>query len=155
MSLLFLDGTVVPEEQFQGRARLIVNVASHCGFTGQYSGLQRLHDERSDQGLVVIGVPCNQFGAQEPGTPQEIAQFCDLKYRITFPMLQKQDVKGASQSELYASLINSPVGGGQDVQWNFEKFLLDRKGQVVARFDSATEPDAPALQDAIDRALRS
>ena len=153
LDLVALDGAPLPASALAGKAVLFVNVASRCGFTPQYAGLQRLHDELAAQGLVVVGVPCNQFGAQEPGSPDEIASFCSLTYGVTFPLLAKQDVNGPFRSALYARLVGSPVGAGADVRWNFEKFVVDRAGQVVARFGSRTAPDDAALRDAITRAL--
>lgn len=153
LSLVSLDGSPLPADALPGRAVLFVNVASRCGFTPQYAGLQRLHDELGPRGLVIVGVPCNQFGAQEPGTPSEIASFCSLNYGVTFPILEKQDVNGPARSELYARLVASPAGGGADVRWNFEKFVVDRAGNVVARFASRAAPDDASLRDAIERAL--
>ena len=153
LSLVRLDGTPLPREALQGKAVLFVNVASQCGFTPQYKGLQALAAQREAEGLVVVGVPCNQFGAQEPGTPQEIASFCEVNYGVTFPLLEKQDVNGPNRSPLYQWLVGSEVGGGQDIKWNFEKFVVDRRGNVVARFGSRTAPEAPELAEAIDKAL--
>jgi glutathione peroxidase len=128
---------------------LFVNVASKCGLTPQYSGLVALDQAYGDRGLVIVGVPCNQFGAQEPGTPEEIKDFTKTKYDVDFTLLEKQDVNGPNRSPLYQFL----VGEGADIQWNFGKFLVGRDGQVVARFEPQTPPDDPALQQAIEAAL--
>jgi glutathione peroxidase len=128
---------------------LFVNVASKCGLTPQYSGLVALDQAYGDRGLVIVGVPCNQFGAQEPGTPEEIKDFTKTKYDVDFTLLEKQDVNGPNRSPLYQFL----VGQGADIQWNFGKFLVGRDGQVVARFEPQTPPDDPALQQAIEAAL--
>jgi glutathione peroxidase len=128
---------------------LFVNVASKCGLTPQYSGLVALDQAYGDRGLVIVGVPCNQFGAQEPGTPEEIKDFTKTKYDVDFTLLEKQDVNGPNRSPLYQFL----VGEGADIQWNFGKFLVGRDGQVVARFEPQTPPDDPALQQAIETAL--
>lgn len=153
MDLVQLDGTPMPSATLDGQVVLFVNVASHCGFTPQYEGLQALYDEYKAQGLVVVGVPCNQFGKQEPGSSEEIASFCSLNYGVEFPLLEKQDVNGAERSALYARLIDSPVGGGDKVQWNFEKFLVGRDGAVQARFGSRTTPQDAELRSAIEAAL--
>lgn len=153
MSLTQLDGTPLGAEVVEGRVVLFVNVASKCGFTHQYEGLQKLHEEYAERGLVVVGVPCNQFGQQEPGSAEEIASFCKLDYGVTFPLLEKQDVNGEDRSELYARLIDSDIGGGSRVKWNFEKFLVGRDGSVLARFPSNISPDDAALRHAIEGAL--
>jgi glutathione peroxidase len=136
-----------------GRAALVVNVASRCGLTPQYAGLERLHETRDD--LVVIGVPCNQFAGQEPGTAQEIAEFCSATYGVTFPMLAKVDVNGPARAPLFDALTSVPDADGEtgDVQWNFEKWLLSPDGEPVARFRPRTEPDDPSIAAAVD-ALR-
>lgn len=153
LELVQLDGTPLPADTLRGRAVLFVNVASKCGFTPQYEGLQALWEARRDEGLVIVGVPCNQFGGQEPGSPDEIAAFCKMSYGVDFPLLQKQAVNGRDRSSLYAWLVGSEAGGGKDVRWNFEKFVVDRQGRVIARFASSTRPDDPELAAAIDRAL--
>lgn len=148
LGLKYLDGRVVGDE-LAGRAWLVVNVASFCGYTPQYAGLVALHHESSDAGLVVVGVPCNQFGAQEPGTPAEIAKFCNTKYAVDFPLLEKQDVNGPDRSALYRHLI----GDGADVRWNFEKVVVGKDGRVVARFGSRTKPEDGSLRTALAEAL--
>ena len=149
LDLVSLDGTPVPPASLDGRVVLVVNVASRCGYTRQYAGLESLYQELRERGLVVLGVPCNQFGAQEPGSAEEIEAFCRLTYGVDFPMLEKQDVNGAGRSALYAWL----VGDGPDVAWNFEKFLVGRDGAVLGRFASRVAPDAAELRTALDAAL--
>lgn len=153
LALTSLNGSPLPPETLKGKAVIFVNVASQCGFTPQYEGLQALYDARKDDGLVIVGVPSNQFGGQEPGTAEQIQQFCKLNYGVTFPLLEKQDVKGPNQSALYARLVGSEVGASKDVAWNFEKFVVARNGNVVARFASRVAPSDPALAKAIDQAL--
>ncbi len=153
LSLTQLDGTPLPPETLAGKAVLFVNVASRCGYTRQYDGLQALYADKVDDGLVVVGIPCNQFGGQEPGSAEEIATFCRVNYGVNFPILAKQDVNGADRSALYASLIGSSAGGGADVAWNFEKFLVAPDGTVSARFPSSVEPNSPELIAAINALL--
>jgi len=138
-----------------GRPALVVNVASRCGLTPQYAGLEKLHEEFADRGFTVLGVPCNQFKGQEPGTAEEIAEFCSATYGVTFPMTEKVDVNGPDAHPLYRRLTETPDADGQagDVQWNFEKFLVDGAGTVVARFRPRTEPDAPEIRAAIEAVL--
>ena len=136
-----------------GKATLLVNVASKCGLTPQYAALERLHETRDD--LVVVGVPCNQFAGQEPGSAQEIAEFCSATYGVTFPMLAKTDVNGEGRAPLFEALTAVPDADGAagDVQWNFEKWLLSPDGEPVARFRPRTEPDDPQVLVAVDRAV--
>jgi glutathione peroxidase len=138
-----------------GRPALIVNVASRCGLTPQYAGLEKLHEEYAARGFTVLGVPCNQFKGQEPGTAEEIAEFCSATYGVTFPMTEKVDVNGPDAHPLYRRLTETPDAAGEagDVQWNFEKFLIDGAGTVVARFRPRTEPDASEIRAAIEAAL--
>ncbi|WP_330242139.1 glutathione peroxidase [Streptomyces sp. NBC_00525] len=140
---------------YRDRAVLVVNVASKCGLTPQYAGLERLQKEYGDRGLTVLGVPCNQFGGQEPGSAEEIGTFCSATYGVTFPMLEKTEVNGAGRHPLYTELTRLADGAGEagDVQWNFEKFLLSPAGEPVARFRPRTEPDAPELLAAIEAQL--
>ena len=150
-----ITGDEVELGQYKGRVVLVVNVASECGLTPQYAGLQKLYEEKKDQGLVVLGFPCNQFGGQEPGSNQEIAQFCSANYKVSFPLFSKIDVNGADASPLYkylTSLDTQPQPKGR-VTWNFEKFLVGRSGKVVARFTPNVEPDAPEVLAAIEREL--
>lgn len=150
-----LDGTDVPLKQFEGKVCLVVNVASKCGLTPQYEGLQSLHGSHGGKGLVVLGFPCNQFKGQEPGTAAEIQSFCSDNYGVSFPMFSKIEVNGRGAHPLYQWLTKvstSPEGPG-DVQWNFGKFLIGKDGAVLARFEPTTAPDDPALVAAIEAAL--
>lgn len=150
-----LAGKPVDLSQYQGKVVLIVNVASKCGYTPQYEGLQQLSTKYKDKGLVVLGFPCNQFGKQEPGTAQEIADFCKQSYGVTFDMFEKIDVNGKNAAPLYKQLTSkavSPKDPG-DVKWNFEKFLIGRDGKVAGRFRSKTEPMSDELVKAIDAEL--
>jgi glutathione peroxidase len=142
-------------ELTNGAAALVVNVASKCGFTEQYEHLEALHQELSPRGFTVVGVPCNQFGAEEPGTAAQIQQFCSSRYGVSFPMTEKVKVNGRGRSPIYTVLVNARDQSGYTgpVRWNFEKFLVAPDGRVVARFDSATPPDAPEIRDAIEAAL--
>jgi glutathione peroxidase len=138
-----------------GRAALVVNVASKCGLTPQYTALEQLQKEYADRGFTVIGVPCNQFGGQEPGTAEEIDTFCSVTYGVTFPMTEKVDVNGPDRHPVYQALVETPDEAGQagDVQWNFEKFLIYADGDVVARFRPRTTPDDPKVVAAIESVL--
>ncbi len=151
LQLTKLDGTPLDKATIAGKATLFVNVASRCGFTKQYTALQALYEEFGSENFTIIGVPCNQFGRQEPGKPEEIATFCKANYGVTFPLLQKQEVKGAGRSPLYQYLVSSPVGADKDIKWNFEKFVVDPSGTVVARFPSNIKPDNEALRSIIQR----
>ena len=148
-SLTTLDGKPLAPEVIAGKVVLFVNVASKCGLTPQYNGLVALDKAYGEKGLVIIGVPCNQFGAQEPGSTEEIKDFTKTKYDVDFTLLEKQDVNGPNRSPLYQFL----VGDGEDISWNFGKFLIGRDGQVVARFDPQTKPDDSSLIAAIEKAL--
>lgn len=148
-----IDGKEVDLAQYKGKVVLFVNVASECGLTPQYAGLQKLYEAHKDAGLVVIGVPANEFGRQEPGTDVQIKQFCSTKYSVTFPMLSKQVVKGAGISPLYAHLTGKDAKFAGDITWNFEKFLVGRDGAVAARFKPNVEPDAPELTKAVEAEL--
>jgi len=141
--------------EYDGRAVLVVNVASKCGLTPQYSALEKLASEYADRGLTVIGIPCNQFMGQEPGTAEEIETFCSTTYGVTFPLLEKIEVNGENQHPLYAELTKAAdaEGAAGDIQWNFEKFLIGPDGTVVNRFRPRTEPDAPEVVAAIEAAL--
>ncbi|MFZ5833143.1 MAG: DUF4174 domain-containing protein [Planctomycetota bacterium] len=150
-----LDGKEVDLARYSGKVVMIVNVASKCGFTPQYEALQELHKTYLDQGLAVLGFPCNQFLGQEPGTAEGIKEFCRLNYGVTFDMFAKVEVNGENACELYrllTSIDTKPKGAGM-IDWNFEKFILDRNGFVVARFGSATKPDAPEVVAVIEREL--
>ena len=148
-NLTTLDGTPLAPEVIDGKVVLFVNVASKCGLTPQYNGLVALDKAYGDKGLVIVGVPCNQFGGQEPGTPEEIKTFAQTKYDVEFTLLEKQDVNGVNRSPLYQFL----VGDGEDIGWNFGKFLVGRDGSVIARFDPKTPPDDATLTAAIEKAL--
>ena len=150
-----LDGSPADLGDYQGKALLIVNVASQCGLTPQYSGLQALHEEYADRGFAVLGFPCNQFGAQEPGSADEIAAFCETSYGVTFPMFSKIEVNGDGRHALYEQLtvFADDEGEAGDIQWNFEKFLVSADGEVVRRFRPLTTPDDPALVSAIEDQL--
>ncbi|WP_439477357.1 glutathione peroxidase [Brevundimonas sp.] len=141
-----IDGAKAALEQYRGQALLIVNTASKCGFTGQYTGLQALHRQYTDKPFQVLGFPCNQFGAQEPGKAAEIASFCSTAYGVDFPMFDKVEVNGPDRHPLYAWLTSQKKGflGSRDIKWNFTKFLTNREGQVIARYAPQVEPSAIA-----------
>jgi glutathione peroxidase len=138
-----------------GAALLVVNVASKCGLTPQYSALEKLHEQFAARGLSVVGFPCNQFGGQEPGTSDEIAEICSATYGVTFPMFEKIEVNGPGRHEIYETLTSVPDAAGEtgDIQWNFEKFLVRPDGTVAARFRPRTEPDSPEVLAAIEEVL--
>ncbi|MFE8941298.1 MULTISPECIES: glutathione peroxidase [unclassified Streptomyces] len=149
-----LTGEPVTLADYRGRAVLVVNVASQCGLTPQYAGLERLQKEYGERGLTVLGVPCNQFAGQEPGSAEEIRTFCSTTYGVSFPLLEKTDVNGADRHPLYAELVKAADAEGEagDVQWNFEKFLIGADGEVT-RFRPRTEPDAPEVVAAVEARL--
>ncbi|NTY59377.1 glutathione peroxidase [Mycolicibacterium sphagni] len=153
--LTTLAGTPTSLADYADRAVLLVNVASKCGLTPQYGALEQLARDYADRGLAVIGVPCNQFMGQEPGTPEEIQTFCSTTYGVTFPLLAKTDVNGPERHPLYAELTTFADGDGQagDIQWNFEKFVIAPGGTVVNRFRPQTTPDAPEVVAAIEAVL--
>jgi glutathione peroxidase len=155
IALTTLDGRPTTLGELADGAALVVNVASKCGLTPQYTALEQLAKDYGDRGLTVIGVPCNQFMGQEPGTAEEIQTFCSTNYGVTFPLLAKTDVNGADRHRLYAELTKTPDANGEagDIQWNFEKFLLEPGGEVVNRFRPRTVPDAPEVIDAIAAVL--
>lgn len=150
ISLRTLDGQPFDTAALQGKVVLFVNVASKCGFTKQYAGLQALYTEMKDKGLVIVGVPCNDFGGQEPGSAEEIAAFCSGTYGVDFPLTEKIHVKGAQKHPLYVWLTE----GRGEPKWNFHKYLVDRSGKVVGEFPSRVAPDSPELRAAIEQALR-
>jgi glutathione peroxidase len=152
-----LEGDPVSFSEYKGKALLIVNVASRCGFTPQYEGLQALYEKYRDRGLEILGFPCNQFLAQEPGTEEEIRQFCSSVYSVSFPIFRKIDVNGEDRHPLYEILTEKPDADGNagDVQWNFEKFLVSPEGDVAGRFRTMITPEDPALVGAIEDALAS
>ncbi|OBB89156.1 glutathione peroxidase [Mycobacterium colombiense] len=155
IALTTLDGRPTTLAELSDGATLVVNVASKCGLTPQYTALEKLAKDYGDRGLTVVGVPCNQFMGQEPGTADEIQEFCSTTYGVTFPLLAKTDVNGDDRHPLYAELTKTPDADGQagDIQWNFEKFLLGPGGEVVQRFRPRTEPDAPEVISAIEDVL--
>lgn len=148
-----IDGKDTSLKAYAGRVVLLVNVASKCGFTKQYAGLESLYGKYRDRGLVVLGFPCNDFGGQEPGTESEIKAFCTATFQVTFPLLAKGHVKGPDQHPLYAALTGPGAAFPGDVKWNFGKFLIGRDGQVAARFDSRTGPESEELVKAVEAAL--
>jgi glutathione peroxidase len=150
-----LDGKDDLLGQQAGKVTLIVNVASKCGLTPQYEGLEKLHEQYEDRGFSVVGFPCNQFMGQEPGTPEEIAEFCSSTYGVTFPLSEKIDVNGDDKHPLYAKLEETADAEGHtgDIRWNFEKFLVGSDGNVIGRYGPTTMPDAPELVEAIEGAL--
>jgi glutathione peroxidase len=148
-TLTTIDGQSAPLSAYKGKVLLVVNVASQCGYTPQYSGLQSLYEKYRDRGLVVVGVPANNFGAQEPGTNEEIKAFCTRNYKVSFPMMSKVSVKGQDKTPLYGYLTET----GGDVKWNFTKFLVDKNGKVIGRFESGVKPESSELTTAVEKAL--
>jgi glutathione peroxidase len=148
-----INGKETSLKPYQGKVLLVVNVASKCGLTPQYSALESLYEKYKDKGLVVLGFPCNQFAAQEPGTSEEIKQFCSSKYNVSFPLFEKIDVNGPNRHPLYVALAGdqSPFPG--DIKWNFNKFLIGRDGKIMKRFEPRTKPDSPEVVEAIEAAL--
>ena len=145
-----IDGAAAPLAAYKGKVVLIVNVASQCGYTPQYAGLEKLYEKYKDRGLVVLGFPANNFGAQEPGTNAEIKTFCSRNYHVTFPMYSKISVAGTDKAPLYKFLTGA---NGGEIKWNFTKFLVDGNGKVIARFESEVEPDSTELAGAVEKAL--
>ena len=150
-----LKGGSADLSQYAGKAVLVVNVASKCGLTPQYTGLERLQERYAAQGFTVLGVPCNQFLGQEPGSAEEIAEFCSATYGVTFPLTEKVEVNGDGRHELYDRLVGFADGEGHtgDIRWNFEKFLIGRDGTVVARFSPQTEPESAEIVAAVEGSL--
>jgi glutathione peroxidase len=150
-----IDGQATPLSNYKGKVVLLVNVASRCGFTPQYSALESIYEKYKDRGFVIVGIPANNFGAQEPGSNQEIKTFCSAKYNVTFPMMAKVSVKGSDITPLYQFLTdkNSNPKTGGEIGWNFTKFLIGPDGRVLARFDSKVVPDSPEVTSAIEKAL--
>lgn len=153
LTLQALDGQPLPLAQFKGSLVLVVNVASKCGLTPQYSGLQRLQQEYAEKGFSVLGIPCNQFAEQEPDDEASIAQFCQSNYSVTFPLSTKLQVNGNARHPLYRLLAGEGAEFPGDISWNFEKFLVGQDGRVLARFSPRTTPDDPALIQTIESAL--
>ena len=151
-----IEGQPLPLAKFEGKVILIVNVASKCGFTPQYEGLEAVYEKYKDQGFVIVGFPANNFMAQEPGTNEEIKTFCSTKYNVKFPLYSKISVKGDDKAPLYQFLTDTsanPKTGGE-IKWNFTKFLVDRNGRVIARFESPVKPESPEVTAAIEKALK-
>jgi glutathione peroxidase len=150
-----LDGTSGLLADDTGKVTLMVNVASKCGLTPQYTGLEKIHEQYADRGFSVVGFPCNQFGEQEPGSPDEIATFCSTNYNVSFPITEKIEVNGDGRHALYQELTQTADGEGHtgDIRWNFEKFLVNRDGNVIARFGPLVVPEAPELVESIEKAL--
>ncbi|MEY2427694.1 MAG: glutathione peroxidase [Verrucomicrobiota bacterium] len=148
-----MEGRKTSLKAYKGKVLLVVNVASKCGLTPQYEALEAAHEKYKDKGFTVLGFPCNQFGGQEPGTNEEIKQFCSSKYHVTFPIFDKIDVNGPQRHPLYTGLAgkDSPFPG--DIKWNFGKFLIGRDGTIIQRFEPNTKPDAPEVTSAIEAAL--
>jgi glutathione peroxidase len=154
-TLTSIDGAAAPLSSFKGKVVLLVNVASKCGFTPQYAGLEKLYETYKDKGFVIVGVPANNFGAQEPGSNEEIKTFCSRNYNVTFPMMSKVSVKGTDTTPLYQYLTDksaNPKTGGE-IKWNFTKFLVDKNGNVINRFESAVTPEAADLVKSVEAAL--
>lgn len=147
------EGKEVSLSDYKGKAVLLVNVASKCGHTKQYTGLQKLYEENQDKGLVILGFPCNDFGNQEPGTIEEIQKFCSKNYQVTFPIMDKIHVKGEDQHPLYAALTGENGAFPGNVKWNFGKILIGKDGKPLARFESNAKPDSPQLLEAVADAL--
>ena len=150
-----IDGKETSLKTYAGKALLIVNVASECGFTPQYQGLEALYRKYKDRGLIVLGFPCNDFGQQEPGSNDAIKRFCSSKYDVTFPLFDKLHTKGAEQHPLYSALTGPASPAPGPVTWNFNKYLISRDGKILAHFESDVEPDSATLTKAIDAALGS
>ena len=151
-----IEGQPAPLSQYKGKVVMIVNVASLCGFTPQYAGLEALYEKYKGQGFVILGFPANNFGSQEPGTDEEIKTFCTRKYNVSFPMYSKISVKGADKAPLYQFLTDkqaNPATGGE-IQWNFTKFLVGKDGQIIQRFESKVEPQSPEVTAAVEKALK-
>ena len=149
-----IDGQPAPLGAYKGKVLLLVNVASKCGFTPQYKGLEAVYEKYKNQGLVVIGFPANNFGSQEPGSNEEIKTFCSRTYNVTFPMYSKISVKGEDKAPLYQYLTDSNTATGGEIKWNFTKFLVGRDGKVIARFESKVDPASPEVTAAIEKALK-
>ena len=148
-----IDGKSVNLSDYKGKVLLIVNVASYCGYTKQYAGLEKIYKDYKDKGFEILAFPCNQFGEQEPGTNEEIKNFCSSKFDVSFKLFDKVDVNGKNQSPLYSILTNNEITGKSEIKWNFEKFLIDKEGNVVARYPSKVEPASEELTSAIEKEL--
>jgi glutathione peroxidase len=149
-----IDGKSIKLADYKGKVLLIVNVASYCGYTKQYAGLEQIYKEYKDKGFEILAFPCNQFGEQEPGTNEEIKTFCSSKFDVTFKLFDKIDVNGKYKSPLYSVLTDNEVTGKADIKWNFEKFLVDKEGNIVARYSSKVEPNSKELISGIEKELK-
>ena len=148
-----INGKDVSLSEYKGKVLLIVNVASKCGYTRQYSGLQKIYDKYKEQGFEILAFPCNDFGGQEPGTNEEIAEFCSTNFNVTFPLFDKIKVLGEDKNPLYKMLTNNSNVEKGDINWNFEKFLISKEGEVIARYKSSVEPESDAVTKAIEQEL--
>lgn len=148
-----INNKEVDLSQYKGKVVLVVNVASKCGYTRQYTGLEKIYNKYKDRDFVILGFPCNDFGGQEPGTNEEIKEFCSTKFAVTFPMMDKVAVLGEGKAPLFAWLTNNEVTGSGDIKWNFEKFLINKEGQIVERFISKDEPEGEKITSAIEKLL--
>ncbi len=155
ISVKDIDGKIVNLGAYKGKVLLIVNVANYCGYTKQYSGLEQIYKKYNDMGFEILAFPCNQFGEQEPGTNEEIKNFCSSKFDVTFRLFDKIDVNGKNKSPLYTVLTDNEVIGKSDIKWNFEKFVIDKNGNVIARFPSSVEPTSEKLISAIEKELKN
>ena len=153
INLKDIDGRDTTLAAYKGKTVLIVNVASRCGYTKQYTGLQAIHEKYKDKGFVVLGFPCNQFGGQEPGTNEEIKKFCSSKFNVTFPLFDKIEVNGEHRHPLYVKLAGKDSAFPGDIKWNFNKFLIGKDGKIVGRFESQVTPDSEDLTKAIAAAI--
>jgi len=149
-----IDGKEIKLSDYKGKVLLIVNVASYCGYTKQYAGLEKMYKDYKDKGFEILAFPCNQFGEQEPGTNEEIKTFCSSKFDVTFKLFDKIDVNGKDKSPLYSTLTDNEVTGKADIKWNFEKFLIDKDGNVVGRYSSKVEPNSKELISVIETELK-
>lgn len=149
-----INGKPVNLSDYKGKILLIVNVASYCGYTKQYAGLEEIYKKYKDKGFEILAFPCNQFGEQEPGTNEEIKNFCSSKFDVTFKLFDKIDVNGKDKSPLYSILTDNEVTGKADIKWNFEKFLIDKNGNVVARYTSKVEPNSEELISVIEKEIK-
>ena len=154
LSVKDIDGKIVNLSDYKGKVLLIVNVASYCGYTKQYTGLEQIYRKYKDKGFELLAFPCNQFGQQEPGSNEEIKSFCSSKFDVSFRLFDKVDVNGKDQSPLYSILTNNKTTGKADIKWNFEKFLIDKNGNVVSRYASKVEPESKELTSAIELELK-
>ncbi len=149
-----MDGKSINLKDYEGKALLLVNVASKCGFTKQYKGLQELYTKYKEKGFEILAFPCNDFGNQEPGTNEEIKEFCDANFNVTFKLFDKVKVLGDDKSELYKKLTDNNVTGKGDIKWNFEKFVISKKGDIVARYSSKVEPLSNEIVDVLEKELK-